>query len=162
MSDVNQQCKRGYSPLIAGCHSGNISRYKILVQMLLDHGVVIERNMLTALHGSTHSTDIVKALLANKTININAETQSHDTALHVAAGLGNVEVVRLLLDLYKKDKHIDIKKENLAGETALSLAERRNHVEVLKVITIVGCLTGYKVEVVASLAKKDLTPDMTR
>ena len=27
---------------------------------------------------------------------------------------------------------------------------------------IVGCLTGYKVEVVASLAKKDLTPDMTR
>ena len=27
---------------------------------------------------------------------------------------------------------------------------------------IIGCLTGYKVEVVASLAKKDLTPDMTR
>ena len=27
---------------------------------------------------------------------------------------------------------------------------------------LVGCLTGYKVEVVASLAKKDLTPDMTR
>ena len=27
---------------------------------------------------------------------------------------------------------------------------------------IVGCLTGYKIEVVASLAKKDLTPDMTR
>ena len=29
-------------------------------------------------------------------------------------------------------------------------------------IFVVGCLTGYKVEVVASLAKKDLTPDMTR
>ena len=27
---------------------------------------------------------------------------------------------------------------------------------------IVGCLTGYKIEVVASLAKRDLTPDMTR
>ena len=27
---------------------------------------------------------------------------------------------------------------------------------------VVGFLTGYKVEVVASLAKKDLTPDMTR
>ena len=27
---------------------------------------------------------------------------------------------------------------------------------------VVGCLTGYKVEVVASLANKDLTPDMTR
>ena len=31
-----------------------------------------------------------------------------------------------------------------------------------KLLQIVGCLTGYKVEVVASLAKKDLTPDMTR
>ena len=135
--DVNQQCTRGYSPLIAGCHSWKLEIFQMLD---LDQGVVIEteRHKLTALqdlHGSTHRTDIVKALLANKTININAETQSHDTALHVAAGLGNVEVVRLLLDLYKKDKHVDVKKENLAGETALSLAERRNHVEVVKVIT---------------------------
>ena len=36
--------------------------------------------------------------------------------------------------------------------------------EAAKAVTgeLVGCLTGYKVEVVASLAKKDLTPDMTR
>ena len=43
--------------------------------------------------------------------------------------------MRILLDLYKKNKHIDFQKENLAGETALSLAQGRNYVEVVDVIT---------------------------
>ena len=129
--DVNQPCKRGYSPLMAGCIDDT-------VQMLLNQGVYfIDRNGQTASCVNSHRMrpDIVKALVANKTININAETHSHDTPLHFAAGSGNIEVVRILLDLYKKDKHIDFKKKNLAGETALSLAKGRNYVEVVDVIT---------------------------
>ena len=123
-----------YTALMAGCDSGNI------VQMLLDRGVdinAIDKNRHTVLNVNTKRTDVVKALVANKTININAETQSHDTALHFAAGSGNIEVVRILLDLYKKNKHIDFKKENLAGETALREAQRRNYVEVVDVTHVI-------------------------
>ena len=95
----------------------------------------IDKNGKTALQFNIHIIDIVKALVANKTININAENQDHATPLHFAAGAGNIKVVRILLDLYKKDKHIDFKKENLAGETALSLAQGKNYVEVVDVIT---------------------------
>ena len=43
-----------------------------------------------------------------------------------------------------------------------SATDKTEKVYSLYSLITVGCLTGYKVEVVASLAKKDLTPDMTR
>ena len=129
--DINKSNSTGYTPLMTGCNLWDI------ILTLYDRevdGNAIDKNGQTALNVNTQRTDIVKALVANKTININAETQSHDTALHLAAGSGNIEAVRILLDLYKKDKYIDFKK-NLAGETALSLAQKRNYVEVVDVIT---------------------------
>ena len=134
--DINMPNSTGHTPLMLAVDENGET--DLLVNTHIDMILQIVCPIMasqTDLHFNTHRIDIVKALVANKTININAETQNHDTAFHFAAGSGNSKVVRILLDLYKKDKHIHFKKENLAGETALSLAQGRNYVEVVDVIT---------------------------
>ena len=55
-----------------------------------------------------------------------------NTALHVAAEIGNVAIVR---ELVQASGHALINKKNSAKETALFIASKHNNIEVIKYLT---------------------------
>ena len=61
--------------------------------------------------------DCIKKLLAAPGVEINAKNSSHQTALHLAAVNGNVEIVKALLD-----NGVDVNTKDEDGNTALRVA----------------------------------------
>lgn len=72
---------------------------------------------------------IAKLLLEQGSrLDINAKTSLGDTALHIAASYGNLDIVELLL----KHKRIDVTGTNRYGESALELAARNGKERVVR------------------------------
>ncbi|KAK3670021.1 hypothetical protein LTR78_010120 [Recurvomyces mirabilis] len=68
--------------------------------------------------------DVAMALLQDQA-DVNATDENGRTALHGAAGLGHVAVVRLLLD-----SHADAGAKDVNGCTAREFATRRHHSDI--------------------------------
>ena len=97
----------------------------------------------------------VKALLRNKSIDVNAKNKDGETALMGAVSLNNAEVVRLLLAARS-----DTNEANVIGDTAFSLAYAEGNSEIEKILSGAGPqrLTPAAVNafLVAAIKKKDL------
>ena len=85
--DINMPNSTGHTPLMLAVDKNGETHLQVNthIDMILQIVCPIMVSQ-TDFHFNTHRIDIVKALVANKTININAETQSHDTAFLFAAG----------------------------------------------------------------------------
>ena len=103
-AEVNTRDKDHWTPLHVACHHGKLE----IVRLLLDHAAELNAetvNGLNPLHfvsycQYTSQEDYVRVaqLLLDRGADVNPSRKDHQTPLHLASYLGNVEVVRLLLD----------------------------------------------------------------
>jgi ankyrin repeat protein len=70
--------------------------------------------------------DAVSYLLASKGVNVNAQTNSRMTPVHLAVSIGNRGIVSLLLG----QESINVNVVNRANETPLNLARANNYDEI--------------------------------
>lgn len=138
-ADSNGQCKIDDTPLSYAVHSGPVS----IIKLMFDRGGDIHRGQL--LHRAVyreHDVIEVLTLLLEKGAPLNAIMyQDHEfsrvildylgpgTALHRAAELGKVDVVRYLLS-----RGADATILNTKGRTALECAESQNQAEVVEML----------------------------
>jgi hypothetical protein len=72
---------------------------------------------------------VAKLLLEHGSrLDVNAKTSLGDTALHIAASYGNLDIVKLLL----RDDRLDVAETNRYGESALRLAARNGKEHVVR------------------------------
>ncbi|CAB9518383.1 ANK [Seminavis robusta] len=78
--------------------------------------------------------DVVKDLLENAGVDVNAKEINGWTALHYAASYGHVAVVETLLE----QANVDVLVKTNTGDTALHHAVMDRHVDVVKILLDVG------------------------
>merc|ERR1719318_591336 len=100
----------------------------------------VDRNSANILHYAVESEDpdmvryLVELVRKHDVLRscVTAAKLNGNTALHVAAEIGNVDIVR---ELVKASGHAIINKKNGAKETALFIASKHNNIEVIKYLT---------------------------
>jgi ankyrin len=104
-ADMNTRRKDQQTPLHLACYFGNVE----IVRLLLDHGAdpeaITEGDGEKPLHkvsyGEYRSQEdgvLVAQLLLDRSADVNTRRKDDWTPLHVASYIGNVEIIRLLLD----------------------------------------------------------------
>ena len=121
-----------FPPLWQLCKEGQLAMLRRAVAQGEDVNSRDEKNRTTliwAVGGGYNS--IVRLLLKQPRIDVNVkEDQCGGTALAIAADIGNVEIVQLLLATKSLNANSTIKD----GEFALTLAARRGHFSVMKLL----------------------------
>ena len=97
--------------------------------------------------GIGDSVETVRALLS-ETTDMNSETRSGRTALHIAAETGNVEVLRHLLTFRTGSRGVNVTKRDVFGNSALVCAAKPGHRD------IVGLLAPYSGPALGAVAQK--------
>jgi hypothetical protein len=129
-ADVNAVDFEGDTPLHVACYSGKLE----FVQYILGSKADLNRknkNGLTPLHqacihGKNSHLTIVQYLVTNRLLEIDTvETSSGDTPLHASARIGNVEIVKLLVQYGANTTIV-----NIAGNTAEIVAAKTYHTDV--------------------------------
>jgi ankyrin repeat protein len=103
-AEVDAQAKDKYTPLHLAAFDGRLE----LAKVLLDHGAnanVVNEWGETPLHlvsrgeydSQEHGVNIARLLL-ERCVDLDAQTKSHNTALHLTAFYGRPEITQLLLD----------------------------------------------------------------
>ena len=139
------------------CEQGNLEIVVLFVNSANELGIdlnVLHYNGLTPLHSAvceSKSVEVVKFLLEHATsvsshddidydhnlngefakIDVNKRDVTGQTPFHTACSFGLVEIVKLFLDYYGKNK-IDINTSDRNGDTPLHLACKYGHVKIVK------------------------------
>ena len=137
-ANVNARDLRGYTPLDEAIGS-NTPQTLTIVDYLLKQGAN-PKNLTrewTPLHFAAYfgRAEIVKMLLEYN-VDINAQTLSHSTPLHMAAKgigsrVGRKEVVRILINL-----GVNINKRDNRGRTALEAAKQRQQEGIVELLEL--------------------------
>jgi hypothetical protein len=117
---VNAVNSYGHTPLFLAVDLGHTGIVKALLDAGADPGI-FDNKGLTPLHaavsqGSTKALDMVPVLLGHAPVDL--EDKAGDTALHLAAQLGDVRMVQLLLDHGAEPQAVNSKQQT-ALETAI-------------------------------------------
>lgn len=98
--DLNQKNNFGRTPLLAASTKADIECLRLLVNAGADINIVDERGE-TALHNTIHWNlpDLRDLLLAQRDVEVNISSPYTGSPLHLACRKGQLESVRLLLDL---------------------------------------------------------------
>lgn len=128
--DVNQLDEKGGAPLIYAAMRG----YSNVVHALLARGAettVVNETGFDALHASSMNGDAATALaLVEAGADLETmEKSTGATSLHMAAQVGNCEVVEVLVGAGAR-----VDRETTGGETALYFAATRGHSRVVTVL----------------------------
>ncbi|WP_118871756.1 ankyrin repeat domain-containing protein [Ralstonia solanacearum] len=121
----------GETPLEAAVLNGQASAVCLLLQRGAKLPLPARKPYLlpaAALTEDFASAVALVAILRDHDFDPNARMNG-DTALHIAAELGNVELVRLLLA-----RGADIGQKNTRGETALSIAQRSSQPQIAQLL----------------------------
>lgn len=121
------------TPLHLATMNGQLEVVKFLLWAQVDPAVGT-KNGDTALHlaakgGNENNEKIIKCLLDDDRVDVDALNDDNDTALHLAASQGNTAIVKLLLT---KGAKVDIQNDN--KETPLHLAVSEGQEEVVKLL----------------------------
>src|SRR5260370_1420216 len=93
--DVNVKDRRGATPLMYAASVGSVDAVKLLLAAGADAKVKNSFDATALMWGITNLEKV--RLLVDAGVDVNAVTGRGDTALHFAAGAGNVTMVKLLL-----------------------------------------------------------------
>ena len=105
-----------------------------MVELLLAEGAdanVQDMHRWTPLMRATERGDVklVQRLLQIGNVNVNLQSSTGSTALHIAAALGRLPVVQLLLD---RGARLDLR--DAEGNSAAALAEKAGHQDIANVL----------------------------
>ncbi len=126
--------KTGYTALELAVSYNNLQMViKILEKMPRKEENITTKSIGNALFLAiiNKNIKIVRALLESKKIDINTVIEL-GSALHAAVGVGNTEIVKLLLD-----NEIDITQKNSFGDTPLGLANKQSprNTEIIRLLS---------------------------
>lgn len=121
-ADANCPTTGGISPLMAVIENGNKSIPKIL-----NNGSMVQ----VELTKSVNEHLMVQLIQAGADVNFS--NQHLQTALMLAATLGNVDATQLLID-----NNADLEKQDFNGMTALAFATANNHLDIVKKLLHAG------------------------
>jgi ankyrin repeat protein len=123
-----------------------------ILQVLLEYGADVNHRgsvaytaLYLAIQRKSHSLASISALLSVKGININAKSEDPygDTALHMAAKLGKLDILEILLD-----NGTDINATNTKAETALIVGATCAHGEKCQQVIHILLARGADIEAV--------------
>ncbi|WP_019141013.1 ankyrin repeat domain-containing protein [Noviherbaspirillum massiliense] len=125
--DVNAQARNGDTALMIASYLGN----EPAAEALLARGAQVNRPGWTALHyaAASGSDGIVQLLLKNSAY-INAESPNKTTPIMMAAYMGHIQTVKLLLDA-----GADATLKNELGLTAIDIAQKSGHRDIAEGLT---------------------------
>jgi ankyrin repeat protein len=132
-ADVDVRGYNGRNPLHAAASSGNFEVVRILIEY--DPAYINARDedewtpLFWASEGHNFKDGSVPRLLLEHGADINAQSQSGRTPLHVASDNGALEVVCLLLE-----RGADVEAKSNVGKTALQYAADMEHDEVVELL----------------------------
>jgi ankyrin repeat protein/GTPase SAR1 family protein len=106
--------------LHVACREGNLDIVSILICLGADVGNTGVRGN-TPLHEAIRTENVAQTLLKHKS-NPNARNNQGITPLHIACGLGNMSMVKTLIDC-----GANLENKNASGYTPLALAVRNGH-----------------------------------
>ena len=136
-ADLNIRGKYGRIPLHAAAHSGNFEVVRILIEYDPANINTWEEDGERPLHWASRTRNFndgsVLRLLLENGADINVQSRSGWTPLHLASALGALEVVRLLLE-----HGVDVEVKRNDGMTALQVADGRRGEEVVKLLREYG------------------------
>lgn len=121
---------RDWSPISAACSNSRVE----VVKYLLSKGANPSKSTSdgeNALHfacGSGGNLEIVKVLMNEPKMNLNAKTSFGYNAFHMAVSYGNLELVKCLVE----SDRFNLNELTRNGESALKIAERRKFSEIVK------------------------------
>lgn len=128
---VNEKNLTGVTPLGKAVESGRadvINTVKCLLKHRADPNIADcngNTPLIKAVKGG--NIELVKCLIAQKTIDVNKQNLEKNTALHEAAFKGNKELVDRLIA-----SGADVNKQNSAGKAPIHRAVSANHLVVVK------------------------------
>lgn len=123
-ADVNEadEISYGYTPLYFAIWGNHFSTVKLLLDQGANVNVADHIYGMTPLHLAAKAFEgresIVKILLAKNSENVDAQDNYGDTALLIAAAIGNSKVVEILLE-----KGANMSQKNSQGKTAFDLTK---------------------------------------
>jgi ankyrin repeat protein len=153
--NVNKASKFGRTPLDMATENNHTE----IIQLLKDAGAQLYTLYVASRDGHT---DVVKALLAAKDIDVN-KTEYSGTPLDTATENNHTEIIQLLQDAgaqhcslysaskngYTKvvkallvDKDINVNKAIYDGSTPLDIATKNNHTEIIQLLKDAGAQEG--------------------
>ena len=136
-ADVNSARADGVTALYIAAQKGHTG----VVETLLTHKADVHQatwlQSITPLMIATflEHTDVVRTLLTRNVemIDQNQATRRGNTALHIAAGKGNIEILEILLA-----HPASIDQQNCHGKTALMIAAQKNQKESIRILLANG------------------------
>jgi ankyrin repeat protein len=147
-------CVAGHSPISVAAYHGCVNTITCLLNMgsveINGRGLIDPPLCRAAAHGHH---DVVRLLVQQGTrLNINESTiESHDTALCIAARVGDFEMVQALL----RHGKIDVNLRNRWFEDPLMLAVKGGHVSVIDALVANPRLTYFSLKRSLDLARDD-------
>ncbi|PAA92194.1 hypothetical protein BOX15_Mlig008053g1 [Macrostomum lignano] len=121
----------GWTALMASAWNDDESTCKLLLDRGADPNVTEQKLGITALHIAVqqNSRRVVKVLLDQKSIGLNARSKDNRTPLIRAAWLNHMDIAKLLLD-----RHASVNDQEIDGFSALHFCAQENLLELAKLL----------------------------
>jgi len=130
-ANVNFADIKKRTPLILAAHNGHISVVEFLYGKGADINAKDSDDQTALMYASKRSFNAIAEFLLNNGAEVNVKSRKKgNTALMLASGWGNVELVQLLLD-----KGANPAIQNNFGETAAVFAQKRGHSAIIDMLS---------------------------
>ena len=128
---VKEMNQHGYSPIHLAAANGHVNIVEMLLEVSHELCYLRGKGVLTPLHYASIKgrADIISLLLSRSPLCVMEETETGETALHIAVRNNQLETLRVLVDGLKRCNNlVVINWKDKEGSTILQLAAaRKNH-----------------------------------